>query len=41
MIFCGVGWNVIKVVWGDDWDFLFVKDEKGLFVCCMGEVVDG
>ncbi len=40
-LFRGAGWNVIKVVWGDDWDALLEKDEKGLLVKRMGEVVDG
>jgi len=40
-LFRGAGWNVIKVVWGDDWDSLLEKDEKGLLVKRMGEVVDG
>jgi pyruvate dehydrogenase E1 component len=40
-IFRGAGWNVIKVVWGDDWDALLEKDESGLLVKRMGEVVDG
>ncbi len=40
-IFRGAGWNVIKVVWGDDWDPLLEKDELGLLVKRMGEVVDG
>ena len=40
-IFRGAGWNVIKVVWGDDWDQLLEKDEHGLLVKRMGEVVDG
>jgi pyruvate dehydrogenase E1 component len=40
-IFRGAGWNVIKVIWGDDWDPLLDKDEKGLLVKRMGEVVDG
>jgi len=26
----GAGWNVIKVVWGADWDRLFVLDHSGL-----------
>src|SRR3989440_9277337 len=39
--FRGSGWNVIKVVWGDDWDPLLDKDETGLLVKRMGEVVDG
>jgi pyruvate dehydrogenase E1 component len=40
-IFRGAGWNVIKVVWGDDWDGLLDRDEEGLLVRRMGEVVDG
>ena len=40
-IFRGAGWNVIKVIWGDDWDPLLAKDETGLLVKRMGEVVDG
>jgi len=39
--FRGAGWNVIKVIWGDDWDPLLAKDEDGLLVKRMGEVVDG
>ncbi|MGE0610616.1 MAG: pyruvate dehydrogenase (acetyl-transferring), homodimeric type, partial [Pirellulales bacterium] len=40
-IFRGAGWNVIKVIWGDDWDALLEDDETGLLVRRMGEVVDG
>ncbi len=40
-LFRGAGWNVIKVIWGDDWDPLLEKDEMGLLVKRMGEVVDG
>ncbi len=40
-IFRGAGWNVIKVVWGDDWDHLLDKDTTGLLVKRMNEVVDG
>lgn len=39
--FRGAGWNVIKVVWGTDWDPLLDKDENGRLVKRMGEVVDG
>ena len=39
--FRGAGWNVIKVVWGSDWDELFKKDTKGLLLKRMEEVVDG
>ena len=40
-IFRGAGWNVIKVVWGNDWDPLIEKDETGLLAQRMTEVVDG
>jgi pyruvate dehydrogenase E1 component len=40
-IFRGAGWNVIKVVWGSDWDPLLAKDKEGKLVKRMGEVVDG
>jgi len=39
--FRGAGWNVIKVIWGEDWDALLAKDKDGLLVRRMGEVVDG
>ena len=39
--FRGAGWNVIKVVWGTDWDVLFEKDNSGLLVKRIEEVVDG
>ncbi len=39
--FRGAGWNVIKVIWGDDWDPLLANDDAGLLVKRMGEVVDG
>jgi pyruvate dehydrogenase E1 component len=39
--FRGAGWNVIKVVWGSDWDPLLAKDAEGLLVQRMNEVVDG
>ena len=40
-IFRGAGWNVIKVIWGGDWDPLLEKDTDGLLVKRMNEVVDG
>jgi len=40
-VFRGAGWNVIKVVWGSDWDPLLEKDESGLLAQRMTEVVDG
>ena len=39
--FRGAGWNVIKVLWGRDWDPLLAKDRDGLLVKRMGEIVDG
>src|SRR5690606_34754484 len=39
--FRGAGWNVIKVLWGDDWDPLLARDGTGLLARRMGEVVDG
>jgi pyruvate dehydrogenase E1 component len=39
--FRGAGWNVIKVIWGDDWDPLLEQDETGLLQQRMMEVVDG
>ncbi|MBN1687593.1 MAG: pyruvate dehydrogenase (acetyl-transferring), homodimeric type [Candidatus Omnitrophica bacterium] len=40
-VFKGSGWNVIKVIWGSDWDPLLAKDRKGLLVKRMEEAVDG
>src|SRR6202047_541795 len=40
-IFRGAGWNVIKVIWGTDWDNLIENDRDGLLVKRMGEVSDG
>ena len=39
--FRGAGWNVIKVIWGSDWDELLRRDTTGLLEKRMGEVVDG
>ncbi|MBI3781991.1 MAG: pyruvate dehydrogenase (acetyl-transferring), homodimeric type [Deltaproteobacteria bacterium] len=39
--FRGAGWNVIKAIWGDDWDALLARDYDGLLVQRMGEVNDG
>ncbi len=39
--FRGAGWNVIKVIWGTDWDALLAKDDEGVLVKRMDEVVDG
>src|SRR5437763_4058875 len=40
-IFRGAGWNVIKVIWGSDWDSLIQNDRDGLLVRRLGEVSDG
>src|SRR5436853_4058827 len=40
-IFRGAGWNVIKVIWGSDWDPLLAIDHDGLLIKRMGETVDG
>ncbi|HEX2225828.1 MAG TPA: pyruvate dehydrogenase (acetyl-transferring), homodimeric type, partial [Candidatus Binatia bacterium] len=40
-LFRGAGWNVIKVIWGSDWDPLLAADENGLLVKRMEEAVDG
>jgi pyruvate dehydrogenase E1 component len=39
--FRGAGWNVIKVIWGSDWDPLFAADTSGLLLKRMEEAVDG
>jgi len=40
-IFRGAGWNVIKVIWGGEWDPLLENDKEGILVKRMNEVVDG
>ena len=39
--FRGAGWNVIKVIWGTDWDPLLARDTEGVLARRMMEVVDG
>ncbi|UQE73690.1 pyruvate dehydrogenase (acetyl-transferring), homodimeric type [Gordonia sp. PP30] len=39
--FRGAGWNVIKVVWGREWDTLFQKDQDGALVNLMNKTPDG
>src|SRR5271154_3615815 len=39
--FRGAGWNVIKVLWGTEWDAILERDTEGLLVKRMGEMVDG
>ncbi len=40
-LFAGAGWNVIKVLWGTDWDPLFARDEEGAIIRRLHETVDG
>jgi pyruvate dehydrogenase E1 component len=40
-MFRGAGWNVIKVIWGSDWDALFERDHTGMLLRRMEECVDG
>jgi pyruvate dehydrogenase E1 component len=40
-LFRGAGWNVIKVIWGSDWDDLIARDTTGLLLKRMEEAVDG
>ena len=40
-IFRGMGWNVIKVVWGTAWDDLLARDVDGVLVNKMNSTVDG
>lgn len=40
-LFCGAGWNVIKLLWGSDWDPLFARDVAGELIDVFGRTVDG
>jgi len=40
-VFRGAGWNVIKVIWGSDWDPIFAADTEGLLAKRVAEIVDG
>ncbi len=40
-LFRGAGWNVVKVVWGNNWDSLLAKDTSGKLLQLMNETVDG
>ncbi|CAH2788308.1 MAG: Pyruvate dehydrogenase E1 component (EC [uncultured Paraburkholderia sp.] len=39
--FTGAGWNVIKVIWGSDWDALFARDRSGALLRAFAQTVDG
>ena len=40
-LFGGAGWNVIKLLWGSDWDPLFARDAQGELVDALNRTVDG
>ena len=40
-LFAGAGWNVIKLLWGSDWDPLFARDTHQLLLRALHETVDG
>ncbi len=40
-LFAGAGWNVIKLVWGSDWDGLFARDTSGALARAFADTVDG
>lgn len=40
-LFAGAGWNVVKLLWGSDWDGLFARDADGTLARTLGETVDG
>ena len=40
-LFTGAGWNVIKVLWGSDWDALFARDQRHVLLRRFAETVDG
>ena len=40
-VFRGAGWNVIKLIWGSNWDPLFAQDKTGILLKRMEEALDG
>jgi pyruvate dehydrogenase E1 component len=40
-LFSGAGWNVIKVLWGSDWDALFARDHSHALLRAFASTVDG
>src|ERR671931_637185 len=40
-LFAGAGWNVLKLLWGSDWDPLFARDQEGVLLKRLHETVDG
>jgi pyruvate dehydrogenase E1 component len=40
-LFTGAGWNVIKVLWGSDWDALFARDSEHILLRIFAATPDG
>ncbi len=40
-LFAGAGWNVVKLLWGSDWDGLFARDHNGALLRALSATVDG
>jgi pyruvate dehydrogenase E1 component len=40
-LFAGAGWNVVKLLWGSDWDPLFARDKSGELIRALNQTVDG
>ena len=40
-LFTGAGWNVIKVLWGSEWDVLFARDTNNVLLRNFAATVDG
>ena len=40
-LFSGAGWNVVKLIWGSDWDGLFARDTTGALPRAFANTVDG
>ncbi|MBX9964211.1 MAG: alpha-ketoglutarate dehydrogenase [Burkholderiales bacterium] len=40
-LFAGAGWNVIKLLWGSEWDSLFARDHDNVIIKRLHETVDG
>jgi len=40
-VFRGAGWNVIKVIWGSEWDAVFAEDTEGILTHTLERLVDG
>jgi pyruvate dehydrogenase E1 component len=40
-LFTGAGWNVVKVLWGSEWDALFARDKNNVLLRALSRTVDG